>query len=86
MQKIVKALEKTLMFLRQSEDSLLAKYSVSELIETINTQLDKARTFQQVEAEVLRKLFAPTSSLQEISMANGWGNEFIEISRTIDQL
>ena len=86
MQKIVKALEKTLMFLRQSEDSLLAKYSVSELIETINTQLDKARTFQQVDAEVLRKLFAPTSSLQEISMANGWGNEFIEISRTIDQL
>ena len=33
----------------------------------------------------LRLLFAPTSSLQEISMVNGWHDEYLEIADVVDR-
>ena len=31
-------------------------------------------------------LFAPTSDLQELSVSNGWGNQFLEIAEKFDEI
>jgi hypothetical protein len=31
-------------------------------------------------------LFAPTASLQEISISNGWGDEFLGLARAYDDV
>ena len=31
-------------------------------------------------------LFAPTGSLQEVSLSNGWGDEFIQLASKMDKL
>ena len=33
-----------------------------------------------------RLLFAPTGILQEISLDNDWGHQFVELARDVDQL
>ena len=34
----------------------------------------------------LTLLFAPTSDLQELSISNGWGNQFLEIAEEFDEI
>lgn len=36
--------------------------------------------------EKINLLFAPTGDLQEISISNGWGEKFIEVSSKFDKL
>lgn len=50
-------------------------------------ELDKhiaQATLEQVDRAEVSLLFAPTGSLQEFSLANGWGREFVELSRRCD--
>ena len=82
--KLVLALERTLSFLRESESSDWASLSVEEVVRQLADELGKARNSQLLDLKKLRYLYAPTGSLQEISIYNGWGKEFIEISNTID--
>lgn len=83
--KLVLALERTLSFLRESESSDWASLSVEEVVRQLADELGKARNSQLLDLKKLRYLYAPTGSLQEISIYNSWGKEFIEISNTIDQ-
>lgn len=57
----------------------LLKY-VRSIVDTPNTDLCWSRYND------LAYFFAPTGSLQEISISNGWGEEFIEVSEAIDKL
>lgn len=81
---LVVALEKTLSLLWESESSLYGSLSVEEVICQLEDKLDKRKKSQQVDIERLRFLFAPTGSIQEISIDNGWGKEFLEIANIID--
>jgi hypothetical protein len=83
--KLVSALEKTLFLLRKSESSFWSSLSVEEVIGILETELDKAKNSQQVDIHQLKYLFLPTAPIQEISIDNGWGNEFVEISEIVDQ-
>ena len=78
---IISALEKTLYFLHQSDSSDYAHLSAEELIKQIEFELDKIKNFGVIDKKQLSYLFAPTSSLQETSIDNGWGEEFLELSR-----
>ena len=82
---LVLALEKTLSLLRESESSAWAGLSVEEVIRQLEDELDKARNSQPTDLKRLGFLFAPTGALQETSIDNGWANEFLEISKTIDR-
>jgi hypothetical protein len=79
------ALEKTLGLLRESESSLYGSLSVAELIRQIEAELGKRKKSQPVDFQRLGLLFAPTSSLQEISIDNGWGDAFIEVASIVDR-
>jgi DNA replication initiation complex subunit (GINS family) len=77
---LVIALDKTLSFLRESDSSLYADLTVEEVIRELEEQLDKRRKSQPVDIERIRFLFAPTGSIQEISINNDWGQEFLEVA------
>ncbi len=81
---LIVALEKTLSFLRQSESSNWAGLSCEEVIKQLEVEMNKAKNSQIVDLHKLGYLYAPTSSIQEISIDNGWGNEFLEMSKIID--
>jgi len=84
MENLTKALEQTILFLRQSEDSLWSSLSVDEIIEQLENELSKIKNSQKIDVKRLSYLFAPTGSIQDVSIDNGWGNEFIELSNVID--
>ena len=85
MENLAKALDQTVLFLKDSEDSLWSSLSVQEIIEQLETELNKIKKSQQIDLKRLSYLFAPTGCIQDISIDNGWGNEFIELSNVIDQ-
>lgn len=82
---LILALERTLLLLRRSESSDWARLSVEKVERILEAELGKARSSQPLDQDTLRYLYAPTGSLQEISIENGWGKEFVEIANLIDQ-
>jgi hypothetical protein len=50
------------------ESSLYATYTVSELIDLLNDELQKIQQGLPVNTVLLGRLFAPTASLQETAM------------------
>jgi len=82
---LVSALEKTLSFLRESESSFWSSLAVEELISKLEDELYKLKNSQQFNLEQLKFLFAPTGPIQDTSIDNGWGDQYLEISDVIDR-
>ena len=82
---LAKALEQTVNFLKHSEDSFWSALSVEEIIEQLENELNKIKNSQQVDGKRLGYLFAPTGCIQDVSIDNGWGSDFIELSGVIDR-
>lgn len=58
--------------------------SPEDLIEELNTHIKNLTKEDFSKIDDLIILFAPTSDLQEISIDNGWGNLYIDISEKFD--
>lgn len=58
--------------------------NVNEALEYIDSSIEALTRQDGSVLDDLKILFAPTGSLQEISIRSGWGNEFIEISSKFD--
>jgi len=85
MEELFTALENAILLLRKSRPSTWGALSPTEAMEFLELERNKVRTSQQFDKKLLQSLFAPTGSIQEISINNGWGDEFIEISKIIDK-
>jgi hypothetical protein len=81
---LVWALEKTLLFLQESDSSFWSSLSVQEIIYELESELDKAKNLQQVDLKRLGFLFAPTGVLQETAIDNNWALQYLELSKIID--
>ena len=79
-ENIAIALERTIFLLRQSESSDYAHFSAEELINQIELELMKIKYFNVVNREKLNYFFAPTGSLQDTAIDNGWGQEFLYLA------
>lgn len=84
-EKLISALEETLSFLRSSQSSGWANMSVEDIIQELESEIVKPKNSQPIDLKLLSTLFAPTGAIQEISIDNGWGDEFLRISALIDQ-
>ena len=84
-EKLISVLEETLILLRSSESSDYSSMPVDEMIEKLAIELEKAGSSQAMDAELLSFLFAPTGPIQETAIDNGWGEEFLRISKVVDQ-
>jgi hypothetical protein len=58
---------------------------VEEAVEDIDQHIDRLRRGDLSKIEYLTLLFAPTGSLQEISISCGWGERFIYLSARFDR-
>jgi hypothetical protein len=79
------ALEETISFLRNSQSSDWAGMSVEELILELESEIESIKNSQSADAKRIGFLFAPTGPIQEISIDNGWGDEFLRVSEIVDQ-
>ena len=67
-------------------DLCWSKYNdLAELLKEIDSYIERAAIGDDSITKDLSYFFAPTGSLQEISISNGWGEKFIELSTVIDK-
>src|SRR5262245_12622952 len=78
------ALQRTLELVAESRGSLWAQYEPDEIVRELQAALDALAAGADVDVPRLRLLFAPTGAIQEISLDNGWGDEFLVLSGVVD--
>ena len=59
--------------------------SVEEMIQELESEIDRIKNSQPQDAKRIGFLFAPTGPIQETSIDNGWGDEFLRIAEVVDQ-
>lgn len=87
MEKLASTLQQTLSYLRRSEDSIYSHLTVAEIIQQLEEEeeeLAKIKNSKPINKSRLSLLFGPTASIQETSIDNGWGQEFLEPSSIVD--
>ena len=84
-EKLISALQETISFLQNSQSSDWANMSVEDIIQELESEIVKAKNSQPIDSKLLGILFAPTGAIQETSIDNGWGDNFLRISELIDQ-
>jgi len=73
--------------LETSQESDWTPFTPAEIIATVDRELVSLRsTGKLADVSELQFLFGPTAPIQEISMANNWSKEFLELSERFDVL
>lgn len=83
-ERLVSALEQTIALLQNSQSSAWATMSVEELIQELEVLNSEIKNSSNVDKQLLGSLFAPTTSIQETAIDNGWGDEFLSLSEVVD--
>lgn len=78
------ALRETILFLQNSQSSDWAGMSVEEMIHELEAILAGLEKAQFVDVQQLGFLFAPTGSIQETAIDNGWVDDFLRIAAIVD--
>jgi hypothetical protein len=58
---------------------------VEEMIQALESAITKAKDSQAIDISRLSFLFAPTGAIQETSIDNGWGDDFLRLSEIMDR-
>lgn len=80
----LEALQRTLDLVRGSASAVWAPDEVPQIAEDLEAALLALKSGAQVDRARLRMLFAPTGSIQETALSNGWGDEFLVLSACVD--
>ncbi len=84
--QMLELLEQTKLFLAVSEESDWAPLMPQEVIGIIDSEIASLHSQGRFEnALKLAALFAPTASIQEIAMANGWDEPFLVLADRFDR-
>ena len=71
----------------KDSDVTMSTFNTSEeVIKTVDTHITRLSESNISKINELIVLFLPTSDFQEISISNGWGEEYIEIAKKFDSL
>lgn len=85
MGNLKKILIEVIDYLNQSQNSDWSPLTPKELVKNLEVQIGKLERNEKVDKNLLRIEFAPTSTIQEISMANGWSDEYLNLSLQFDK-
>jgi hypothetical protein len=80
------ALEKTVALLRSSEASAWAPEDPLEIVARLEAAIAALQRGARLDRADLAFLFLPTGPIQEISIHNGWGGEFVALAAAVDAL
>ena len=84
--KLAVILDGVLSFLKSSEDSIYADYSVQECQKKLQKTVDRIAKDKRIRLSNLKFMFSPASALQDISLENNWADEYLELAKRFDQL
>jgi hypothetical protein len=82
----VQLLERLVTLLEDSNESVWSPLSPKKVSDFIQGMISKLQNGEELEIDRLKLEFAPTSTIQEISMENGWSEEFLEMASRFDVL
>ena len=88
MSELIAAFERIVEHLKKSKDSALSNKTAVEAEKILESELKRlkdGRQFSFFGKSKIKFLFLPTGALQEISIVNGWGDEYLEISEIVDR-
>lgn len=85
-ERLKQVLENTIDFLCKSEESLWSPLTPKEVIKNLEAQIENIKNNKKIDTTLLSVEYAPTSSIQEIAMANNWSNKYLELSKEFDEL
>ena len=83
---IIRILEEIIDIVKNNETDLVwSRFNtIDELIDELLNHIKKLINREFTKLDDLILLFAPTASLQEISISSGWGSQFLVISEKFD--
>jgi hypothetical protein len=81
---IIEALRRTVELVQSSEGSGQAGDRANRLAQEIRDVIAALEAGSPVDRWNLRVLFAPTGPVQDASLANGWGDEFLSLAEIVD--
>lgn len=84
-EKLISALEETIMYLRKSELSDWSNMPAEDILRKLEVEISKARDAKPIDVYKLELLFSPTGVIQEISIDNGWGTKFLRLAEAVDE-
>lgn len=82
--ELLSVLKECSTLLEASEDSDWSEMGASELSQKISGAIEKLEHEKLPGKSSLSYLFAPTAPLQETAMANGWSDQYMELSSRFD--
>ena len=85
--EIIKIIEIVKNKISDSSDVIWTRYeSAKEFRDDLDGYITRLKANDKSCLEELNILFAPTGSLQEHSISNGWSKEFLRISEIFDKI
>jgi len=86
-QKVRQILERIKSWTTNETDTVWAGYvNAEEFLVDLNQDIEKIKFCDFTTLDKLKIEFAPTSTYQEISISNGWGDEFLKLAENFDNL
>lgn len=85
-QALLKVLEDVRLFTSESEDSGWAHTNLANIDALLDLAINELQNGRLPNLSDLRLLFAPTGSLQETSLSNGWANTFLMLAEEFDRI
>ena len=84
--QVLKLLERVCERLKYSKESDWSPLTPDQVRSNIESQMDLISKGVMIDKQKLIMEFLPTSTLQEISMQNDWGDEFLKLATKFDSL
>ncbi|MDH3232680.1 MAG: hypothetical protein OEQ29_04080 [Alphaproteobacteria bacterium] len=85
MSELADLLRECLVHIERSADSMYAGQSAADIAEMFRAAIAKLERGEPINKGALKILFLPTGDLQEISIDNGWGDEFVALAARFDR-
>ncbi|WP_271766272.1 hypothetical protein [Aquimarina algiphila] len=85
MENLKEILIKVIDHLNNSVESDWSSLTPKEVVKNLEIQIVKLERNEKIDRDLLEVEFAPTSTIQEISMANGWSDEYLKLSSKFDK-
>ena len=84
MQELIAVLKECLGHVEASEDSMYAGQGAADIAETLRNAIARLERGKPINKGELTVLFLPTGPLQDTSIDNGWGDEFVALAARFD--
>ena len=81
-----RAIAETIRLLRSSQDGGYNTQPVQAIIASLMTIQDEFDRTGRLDTDKLSFLFGPTGTIQEISMFNGWADQFLRLAQEVDKI